>query len=175
MREQEQRAVARLMGVHEVLYLDYIDGEVKDAPFEEVVDKILRVMGRVQPGIVITFGPLGISRHDDHIAVSRAATDAFYRHIRRDGGAPASLYYVAIPKELIDRFKMDLDGVETQPTAVIDIGPQRALKVQALRTYRSQEDAQQVAKMFEELPGAVECFHQVHPPSAGKPVSSGFW
>ena len=176
VREREQREGARLLGVREVVYLDYIDGRVKEAPHQQLVDRVLGVMDRVQPDVVITFGPLGISRHDDHIALSVSASEAFHTHSRRRGGrSPASLYYVAIPKWMAARFGMDLDGVEAQPTTAIDIGAQRALKVQALRTYRSQEDAQAVAKFFEEQPEAFEWFHQVYPPVADGPMKTGFW
>ena len=176
VREREQREVARLLGVREVVYLDYVDKQVKDAPHQQLVDRVLGVMDRVQPDIAITFGPLGISRHDDHIAVSRAASEAFHIHNqRRGGGTLASLYYAAIPKEIIAQFGMELDGVETQPTTVIDIGAHRALKVQALRTYRSQEDAQEFAKFLEEQPEAFEWFHQVYPPVADGPMRTGFW
>ena len=173
VREEEQRAVARLLGIRDIVYLGYVDGEVKHAPVAEVTDRVLAVMRRVRPDVVVTFGPLGISRHDDHIAVHRAATEAFLRY--RTNGAGPALYYVAIPKEIARRFELDLDGVETEPTTLIDIGPQRALKVQALRTYRSQQDAQELAEMFERLPEAFEAFHQAHPSPGDGALRTGFW
>lgn len=175
VREQEQRAVAKLLGVAEVQYLGYVDGEVKDAPFDEVVERVLGVLERLRPQAVVTFGPLGISRHDDHITISRAATEAFHRYIQRDGASGAALYYVAIPKDIADRFELGLEGVETQPNVFIDIGPQRTLKVQALRTYRSQQDAQELAQVFESMPEAFECFYQAHPTAADGARKTGFW
>jgi LmbE family N-acetylglucosaminyl deacetylase len=178
VREQEQRAVAKLLGVWQVVYLGYVDGEVKDAPFQQVANRVLEVMLRIRPDVVITFGPTGISRHDDHIMVHRAATQAFhqYRERSRDGHEPA-LYYVAIPREMVAKFELDMDGVETQPTHAIDITQYKPRKVQALRLYRSQEDAQELASAFESMPEAgSEYFHQAYPPvPAGEPLKQGFW
>ncbi|MBI2867548.1 MAG: PIG-L family deacetylase [Chloroflexi bacterium] len=175
VREQEQRAVARLLGVADIIYLGHIDGEVKDIPQQRLTARIQEVMEQTQPQAVITFGPLGISRHPDHIAVSRAATAAFAQY-QRQAKNGAALYYVAIPKRFVEQVKLDLDGVETQLTITIDISPYRARKVQALRMYRSQQDAQDLAEMFERMPeAAFECFHQAQPPVANGIVKSGFW
>ena len=41
--------------------------------------------------------------------------------------------------------------------------------------YRSQEDAQEVAGMFEANSFDAEAFHQLYPPVANGLVSTGFW
>lgn len=165
VREEEQRAVAQLLGVREVVYLGYTDGALDRAPQEELSARIRSEMARLRPDVVLTFGPLGISRHPDHIAISRAATAAFhqYRWDHAAAGEPA-LLYVAIPESAVKEFGLDLDGIETRPTTVIDVTQQQATKVKALRMYRSQEDAQELAAVFEAMPRLLECFHQAHPP-----------
>ena len=177
VREQEQRAVAQLLGIRETVYLGYHDGEVEDTPYAELVAKVLEAIQRVEPDLVITYGLQGISHHKDHMAISRAATQAFHRYLEGRGNTgAASLCYVALPKEVVDQYEFGLDGVETEPTTVIDIKPQKARKVQALRLYRSQEDAQQLADLLEEIPWAdYEYFHQVHPPSTSGSPRVGFW
>ena len=175
VREQEQRTVARLLGVADIIYLGHIDGEVKHVPLARLTARLRGIMEQEQPQVVITFGPLGISKHPDHIAVSQAATAAFQRYQRqaKDGVA---LCYVAIPKRFVEQVKLDLHGVETQPTTMIDISLYKARKVQALRMYRSQQDAQDLAEMFEKMPEAsYECFYQAHPPVVDGVVKSGFW
>ncbi len=125
--------------------------------------------------MVITFGPLGISRHDDHIALHRAAVAAFERY-RETAGKPARLFYVAIPGEFLDEGELDLDGPEVDPTHCVDISETREVKLAALRGYASQEDAQQLAAMFEERAIAVEWFHQAIPsPDRSDGVVEGFW
>ena len=175
-REQEQRAVSDLMGVKEVVYLDYIDGQVDQAPHRELVNKVLSVMQRVAPEVVFTFGPQGISRHDDYVAVSRAATDAFHVYNdSREGRGPASLFCVAIPKEMAEKFGIDIDGIETEPTTAIDIRRHLPIKVEALRTYKSQEAAQMVAEAFEGMPQEFEYFHRAYPAVTDGALQAGLW
>ena len=175
VREAELRAVLELYGAHPPLLLDYRDQELKQADFQELASQVLEVMERVRPDVVITFGPLGISRHDDHVAIHRATVEAFHRHRASTGGA-ARLFYVALPQEAIDHYGLELAGPEASPTVVIDISEQKAVKVRALRTYASQEDAQYLAELFEQSPFAgTEAFHQAYPPVPEGAVSSGFW
>jgi LmbE family N-acetylglucosaminyl deacetylase len=68
-----------------------------------------------------------------------------------------------------------LAGPEVQPTVVVDISAYKALKVQALRTYTSQEDARRLAELFERSPLAVEAFHQAYPPVPADVVTTDFW
>lgn len=176
VRESELRAVLQSYGVQPPVFLDYRDQEVKDAPFEEIVGKVLVVMQRVRPEAVLTFGPLGISRHDDHIAVHKAAVEAFHRY-RRETGLPARLLYAAIPKAFLDNpeVPLELDGPETEPTHFGDITATRALKIGALRSYRSQEDAQWLADLFERMQVTEETFHQVFPALPPGTERQGLW
>lgn len=64
---------------------------------------------------------------------------------------------------------------EQEPHIVVDISETLAVKVQALRMYRSQEDAQELAALFEERTPAMESFHQAWPPVRDGWTASGFW
>ncbi len=174
VRERELRAVLRLYGARPPVLLGYRDQEVKDARLEEIVEKVRGIMRRVQPDVVITFGPRGISRHEDHIAVHRAAVEAFHGHRRSVPEAPR-LFYVAIPKDMAQRFELDLDGPEVNPHVMVDISETVAVKVRALRTYRSQQDAQELAELFEKRAPPFESFHQAWPPIPNGRIRPGFW
>ena len=175
VRERELRGALERYGAKPPIILGYRDQEVKDADPEELTGKVHAVMAEVTPDVVITFGPLGISRHDDHIALHRAAVAAFERY-RAASEKPVRLFYVAIPQEFMDDEELDLDGPEVDPTHRIDITETKAVKLAALRAYASQEDAQQLAAMFEELPIAAEWFHQaIPPPDRSGGVVEGFW
>ncbi|MEX2430576.1 MAG: hypothetical protein WD645_01500, partial [Dehalococcoidia bacterium] len=115
-----------------------------------------------RPDVVFTFGPLGISRHDDHITIHKAAMEAYRRYQDATGASPR-LLYSAIPKDTAETFEIDIDGPEVDPNVFVDVGEQWALKVAALRLYQSQEDAQQLAGFFEQSPWQYETFHQAHP------------
>jgi hypothetical protein len=81
-----------------------------------------------------------------------------------------------VPKDFIDEFDLDVDGPEANATVEIDITRDKATKIQGLRNYKSQEDAQEVATMMEaEQWGSLEMFHQVYPPATKGVMSTGFW
>ena len=109
--------------------------------------------------MVITFGPMGISHHDDHISIHRATVEAFHRY-RTSSDLEPRLFYVALPKEAAERFELSLDGPEIQPTVIVDTKEHKSVKIQALRVYRSQEDAQHLADLFEASDIDIEAFHQ---------------
>ncbi len=181
VREQEQRQAVALFGVGEIIHLGYIDGAVNQAPPDELEEKVLAIMGRVQPDSVITFGPRGISHHEDHISIHQATTSAFHKYVTEQGGGragalgPLALYYVAISKEIVAQLGFDLEGVETQPNIVIDVSAQRDMKVRALKMYRSQEDAQEVAGFMQSASPLFEWFYQVHPPVSDHTVKGWLW
>ncbi len=136
--------------------------------------KVKDVMDRVRPDVVITFGPLGTSRHDDHIAVHLATVAAFHRY-RASAESEPRLLYVALPKEVADQFEMDIDGPETQPTHYLDLNEEWPTKVAALRLYRSQEDAQELAEIFQQAPWRQEAFHQAYPPLPEGYTATSLW
>ena len=70
---------------------------------------------------------------------------------------------------------LTLTGPEVEPTVLIDITAQKALKVRALRTYTTQEDAQRLADLIAQAPWALEAFHQAYPPVSAGVLATGFW
>ena len=175
VRETELRANLELYGVNPPTILDYIDGALKDADFEEHVGLILAEMERVQPDVVITWGPTGISHHDAHMATN-VATDAAFARYRKTADTEPRLFYIAMPKDLLKEFELEVDGSETDPTVIIDITRNQLTKIQGLRNYKSQGDAQEVAAMMETGEwGAFEMFHQVYPPATKGVMATGFW
>ena len=76
MREAEMRAAAELLGLHEVVLLDYQDGQLTQANQSELVCYLVHYLRRIRPDVVLTFDPFGVYGHPDHIAISQAATTA---------------------------------------------------------------------------------------------------
>ena len=174
VREKELRAVMRLIGAVEPVVLDYRDQELDRADVDEVSDRMLAVMREAQPDTVITWGPNGISGHVDHVAAHKAAVGAFHRY-RLTAASEPRLYYVALPKDVAERFGLDVDGPEGEPTLMIDIAEYLNVKTQALRLYRSQQDAHEVADRMEEAQFTIETFHQAWPAWNGTEVDSALW
>jgi LmbE family N-acetylglucosaminyl deacetylase len=151
VREAELRAAAAIMGIRNIYLLGYVDGELYKADINEVSGKIADIMRRVEPEIVITFGPDGISGHSDHITVSKAATKAF-EELSEEGKGPRKLYYVTIAASALP--DADEYGVATRPDEEIaiatDISKYFDSKIKALSAHRSQQDARDLIEMFED-------------------------
>jgi len=152
VRAEEQRAAAAITGIRDVYRLGYIDGELADVDSSEVTGKVLDIMEIVQPDVVVTFGPDGISGHPDHIAIGKATATAFEK-FSRDSGKPRKLYYVAIPESTFTGMDtVEVGNVITRPddeiTTEIDISGFLEVKLRALEQYRSQEDARWLVDMF---------------------------
>jgi len=174
VREQELRTVLRTYGVqHDPVFLGHRDQEVVNAPVENVAAQVLEVMRAFDPDIVLTFGPLGISRHEDHIAIHHAARLAFYEHLgsRRSGPEPR-LLYVALSPDFSD-FDFDLRGPDASPNVFVDVADYWQLKSGGLRLYRSQQDAQEFASYLEANFSACETFHQAYPPLVAGEIRLG--
>jgi LmbE family N-acetylglucosaminyl deacetylase len=95
-----------------------------------------------------------------------------YRHHTT---AQPRLYYKALLPAAMQALGLTLAGPEVQPTVLIDISAQKALKVRALRMYTTQADAQRLAGLVEQAPWAVEAFHQAYPPMSTGVLATGFW
>jgi LmbE family N-acetylglucosaminyl deacetylase len=67
------------LGVTDHTWLDYPDGGCAQVDDEEAIARICAIVERVQPDTILTFGPDGMTGHDDHKAASRWATAAAAR------------------------------------------------------------------------------------------------
>ena len=174
VREAELRAVMRLYGAQPPVFLGYEDARMAEADLAAVARQVAAQMQRVRPDVVITWGPTGMSRHPDHIAVHQAAVTAFRSYA---ASAPARLFYAALPPDIARRFEAEIDGPEATPTVRIDISAHLQTKAKALRIYRSQEDAQAIAEVLEQAPSwtASEYFHQAYPAVESGALASTLW
>jgi LmbE family N-acetylglucosaminyl deacetylase len=126
-REAELRSAARLLGLREVVLLDYIDGDLDEADPEEVIGQIAHHIRRVRPDVVLTFGHDGGYGHPDHIAICQFATAAVIaaadeQGAREQGELPhrvSKLYYKAVGREMMAAYEaafgdlvMQVDGQE---------------------------------------------------------------
>lgn len=133
VREQEARDAARALGVSEVYFLRYMDGRLDAADEREVEQKVVRLLRRESPDVVITFGPEGGgNQHRDHKAISRIATAA----VKSLGPRPIKkLYYMSARGVPWSESAIDFMPI----TTVIDISEFVDLKLEAFRQHRSQQ------------------------------------
>ena len=80
-REAELHAAARELGLREVQFLGYRDGELDQVEPAAAIERIVWHLRRVRPHVVVTFGPDGGYGHPDHIAISQLTVGC--RHLRR--------------------------------------------------------------------------------------------
>ena len=125
-REAELLAAANKLGIKEVNFLNYIDGDLDKADHHEVIEKIVVHLRRIKPQVVITFGPDGAYGHPDHIAISQfttaaivCAADPGYKSGNGNSHQVQKLYYLAWPlkkwkvyQEAFRDLKTIVDGVE---------------------------------------------------------------
>lgn len=100
IREAELRAAAQVLGLREVILLDYVDGDLDQAEPTSIIALIAQHLRRIKPRVVVTFDPAGAYGHPDHIAISQftAAALVCAAEAGPDGAAPhrvAKFYYLA--------------------------------------------------------------------------------
>lgn len=124
IREAELRCAAEHLGLREVCFLDYIDGDVDQAKPEEIIQKIATHIRRIQPQVVVTFPPDGAYGHPDHIALSQFANAALVyaadaslvdnqnpHRVSKFYYMVDSLEIVSAANEAFGGISMDVDGV----------------------------------------------------------------
>jgi LmbE family N-acetylglucosaminyl deacetylase len=63
IRAAELRCAAENLGIHQVSFLDYIDGNVDQTDPEGIIGRIVSHIRRIKPHIVVTFDPMGAYGH----------------------------------------------------------------------------------------------------------------
>jgi N-acetyl-1-D-myo-inositol-2-amino-2-deoxy-alpha-D-glucopyranoside deacetylase len=72
-----------------------------------VVETVAALLAGVRPHVVVTFNTLGITLHEDHIAICEITTEAFHRARERGSagdGAFQRLLYNAVPMSRLREF-----------------------------------------------------------------------
>jgi len=123
LRIQELCCAARHLGLSGLHLLDYRDSGMEgapdnqdpaslfQAPLEEVVERIVYLIRRIRPRVVVTFDPTGGYFHPDHVKMHHATTLAFHAagdaeefpwHLEEGlrAHSPQKLYYTAFPQVL---------------------------------------------------------------------------
>jgi LmbE family N-acetylglucosaminyl deacetylase len=138
-------------------FLRHPDYHLPEVPFDGLVDEIESILREVQPDVVVTFGPDGLTSHHDHIRAGEAAEAAFHR-VREAviGEALPRLLQVALPRSAVDRFYeelrrigetsygeegtlFNLKGVpDERITIAVDTRPVRDTKLAGIEAHRTQ-------------------------------------
>lgn len=141
MREDEQRAAAARLGVKEVVFLRFPDGEM--TPSLELRGAVTRMIRLYRPYAVMTHDPQTLFynnefiNHPDHRAIGQATIDAIYPTARDP------LQFNEHIKEGLEPHKVKeifIFGTE-QPNVLVDISETIEDKIEALKLHVSQVGA----------------------------------
>ena len=77
VREDELRRSVAVLGVRVVRMLDYAEGELDRANFDQLVGRIVEPIRMHRPEVILSFGPDGVTGDTDHVVLSRAVRAAF--------------------------------------------------------------------------------------------------
>jgi LmbE family N-acetylglucosaminyl deacetylase len=175
-REAECRAAARVLGVREVSFLGYMDGDLDRADPAEAAGRIAAHIRRIRPHVVMTFGPEGAYGHPDHVAICQFTTAAV---LLAAGPAPdgrehpphavSKLYYMASTAEsfgfyesVFKKLRLTVDGVpregvpypEWMITTVVDTAQSWPTVWEAVQCHRTQ------LTIYGKLAGLTEAEHR---------------
>jgi len=79
IREKELKKSAEILGIKEVFFLGFKDGELCNNLYHKIADKIQMYVDKYKPSLFVTAEPHGVSGHLDHIAVSFISTFVYRR------------------------------------------------------------------------------------------------
>jgi len=200
IRAIELEAAVKVLAVETVYFLGYRDSGMVGSPendhpqafaradIREATARLVEIIRRVRPQVIVTYNEKGTYLHPDHIMANRATLRAFQASgdARFEIGEalepwqPAKLYYTAIPLERIRRmyrivkergeepgFDPDVIGTpEEKISSVVDVRKYLSRKLEALNCHQSQMNPNSVIRrMSEELREEVmgyehfECVH----------------
>lgn len=134
IRRAEQRAACATLGVQEVVFLGYDDGQLQ--PTLELRRDLVRVIRHYKPEVVLTGDPTRLFagdhyiNHPDHRAAAQAALDAV---------APASAMPLLWPEVgAPHRVRQVYVHGNAEPNEWVEIGETLQLKIAALKKHVSQ-------------------------------------
>ncbi len=133
IREQEQLAAAKLLGVREVIFLRHPDQTLEDTP--EFRKEIVRLIRMYKPETVVTADPYRrYIWHRDHRITSRVTLDAIFPYARDFFSYPDLLEEGLQPHKVKEVL---LWGAE-EPNYRTNITDTFDIKIAALRCHKSQ-------------------------------------
>ena len=184
IRAIELTNALKVLDVKSVHFLGYRDSGMAGTPEnnhplafaqadeQEAADRLIKIIRRVRPHVVVTYNEKGTYLHPDHIMANRVTLRAFHTSGDRGYNAgqglapwqPTKLYYTAIPLERIRRmheilvkqgeepgFDPEVLGTpEEKISATIDVRKFLSRKLEALNCHQSQMNPNSIFRRMPE-------------------------
>jgi LmbE family N-acetylglucosaminyl deacetylase len=153
VREDELRRSVAVLGVRVLRMLDYAEGELDRANFDQLVGRIVEPIRMHRPEVILSFGSDGVTGDSDHVVLARAVRAAyelaaqplaFEDDIEEDQVAwrAAKLYELVVPQSVVDtlgdRLPPEGYGSRVDPTIAVELGEFAQLKLAAISRHVSQ-------------------------------------
>jgi LmbE family N-acetylglucosaminyl deacetylase len=137
LRREEQRAAARVLGVKDVFFLDYVDGELTYTP--EFTRDVVRAIRTIRPHSVFTHDPNQVVRntfinHPDHRCAGTVALDCVYPLARNRPTFPELLDEGLEPHSTKEVYLWSASDINYR----VDITDVIEVKLEALSQHKSQ-------------------------------------
>jgi LmbE family N-acetylglucosaminyl deacetylase len=177
IRKKEQEEAARVLGVCEVRFLEYVDGEL--IPDIRLKEQVVICIRRFRPEIVFTMDPsfyyfkeFGFVNHSDHRAIGEATLDASYPLARDLLSFPEHLKAGLMPHKVKEILLPSF--VPENANFYVDVTDAFDIKIKALSLHKSQvPDIQKIEKRIRDRAEAAgrlagckyaEAFVRLHMP-----------
>lgn len=141
----------RATGVRRACFFDYAPGELHKIDPQVIEEQLVRLIREIQPQVIVTFGPEGLSGDSDYGVVAETARAAFedagdstkFLNQLREGlsaYAPQKLYHCVLPSSIVARWGVQsLRSIpDDQVTTVLDVSAYAEAMKNALYCQRSQ-------------------------------------
>jgi LmbE family N-acetylglucosaminyl deacetylase len=153
VREDELRRSVAVLGVRVVRMLDYAEGDLDRADFDQLVGRIVEPIRMHRPEVILSFGPDGVTGDSDHVVLSRAVRAAYdraaeplaYEHVIEEDQVAwraAKLYELVVPPSVVaalgDRQPPEGYGSQAESTVALELGEMAQLKLAAITRHVSQ-------------------------------------
>lgn len=133
IRERELRQAAERLGI-EVYFLGYQDGELAQTKPETLLETVACWIDLVQPQVILTFGPEGVSGHPDHVTISHIVTQV-YDQLYNKG----MLLYIHPSEATVLGCGVSFSKTkDRKPRVEVDISDYKLEKVRAIQCHASQ-------------------------------------
>jgi LmbE family N-acetylglucosaminyl deacetylase len=135
IREKELHCACQALNLQPPVVWDFPDGRLAEIDPEIIIQRVLPLMHEIQPQVVLSFGPDGLSGHQDHIAIGDIASAVFSRY--QKAGA---LYHLAVPVSVAQSLGMNqIRAVpDCQITLAVDVTSVWEAKMKAIYCHATQ-------------------------------------
>lgn len=136
-RRNELLKSAKILGVKQVFFLDFTDGDLSNNLYHQLAGKIKTILDTIKPDTLLTYEPRGVSGHIDHITVSMVCSYLFSRlkyikkimfYCRNQKSVIPPNYFIYFPPGYPD----------DQIDEIVDIKTVFNQKISAIRCHKSQ-------------------------------------